>query len=196
MAFTGWKKHRESILLRFVDGGSEVKGGQVEMLEEYFEADVRTARQIKQYDLSLLGTSEFSLAGLIASLNASAITSTAALTADLAAANKTIAELQAKLAALTTMPDDRIESKYIRTALAKLSLYDFWQKAIDLAIQVLTVGNDPNPDRLQGWFDDSDQLSPHDPEWILIVVQMGKAGFWKSSSEAEMLALARDIQSP
>ena len=192
-AFTGWKSSKESVLLRFITGGADIKGGQVETLDEYFDADVPRpgTRHFTTHDISLLGTAEFSLPTLLADLNAAAVTSTAALQAQVTQLTAERDEWRAKYEQVA--PPATIPAKATNIALHKLELANAWGKAVELTVATLEEAKDEQPKRVYEWWYSVSEINPQGEQWGLIVAEMDKAGMWGRSSEAELLALADQL---
>lgn len=195
MAFTGWKKHKESILLRFAEGSENIKGGQVEVLEEYFEADVRKVRQITPYDITLLGTDEFSLSGVIAGLNAVSVNAATALVAkqnEIDEAKTELAKLRAELKVLKN-PPQLVRVGILRKAIKQLDIAKRWETAIDATEAVLKTAGDPDPKRIVEWWY-SDQPTPIDitgDNWTVIMTVIK---FQAPMNESTLLAKIAEIQ--
>lgn len=199
MALNGWVKSKESILLRFLEGAETIKGGQVELLEQYYENGVRKARQITLQDLSILGSSEFSLSGVIATLNSAALTSGNLLQTQVAALTSEKEALQAALAALQAKydlvaPPITIPMKFVRMALNKLGLASVWGAAVEATITTLELAQDLNPKRVYNWWYDASEVNTEGGEGGLIVVEMCRADAWGDSSLAELVAMAESLQ--
>ena len=106
-----------------------------------------------------------------------------ALTADLAAANATIAQQAAEIKRLNDIinPHPSISTKAVQQAIDKLQLSDFWQKAL------ATV----KPEDAKAWYS-ADQINFQEDYWLALDAAMTDMGAWKDHGAA-LIALAQQF---